>query len=750
MSTTETATQIPSPRRDTGPEEAVDTAIDEACRALHLPTIRSRVQDMAGEAMRQRSSYKDFLADLLEAECGEREERRKLRLVREANQAWSPQMARELDAHIVEHPDALTVPSPHCPGSLPRLLQTLETAGHGQAVTQLACAVCGRAGRKLPRPTPQGRACEWCVSRTELRPCSRCGKSGPIVTRSEEEGAICRSCYTSDRRFIGPCADCARHGTYRLRRRDTSLVALCRPCAGFPDRECVRCGTVSPVQANCAEGPLCHRCYVAPAKLCRKCGQFAQLAKRGKDGEPGICHRCYTFEGVCTVCGRLRDGARSRSRGGAFLCDSCRPRPSHRCGDCGRTKTPSALWPVGYVCSSCYGRRRRTPEPCSLCGVTRVLVGRGDEGGGTCGPCCGTDIDFSCRRCGSPGDILGDGCCVGCVTSDRINDLLTGEDGQIVPALIPLAQALATAPRPRSVLEWLRRSPSARLLATLCAGHAEITHELLDDLPQDAATRHVRDLLVHTRILPPRQEYLNQLELWFRKTAQDLPATHIEVIRPFAEWSVIRDARRRANRGRYSLNAVTVDRNEIRAAIEFMQWLDGQQLQLTCLGQSHLDVWLTEAKTSQRRANITFIRWTNKRGLTQNLEYSGRAKSLPTLFLDDEEHEDQLRRCLTDASLPLELRIVGALITLYGLHLIRIVHLTIDGSTRTSAGPTSPSKRTLCSCRRRWLVSSNSRSPQAGRAPPWDRLPPASIPSSFCPASPPAVLAAQRRCRDNS
>ena len=51
-----------------------------------------------------------------------------------------------------------------------------------------------------------------------------------------------------------------------------------------------------------------------------------------------------------------------------------------------------------------------------------------------------------------------------------------------------------------------------------------------------------------------------------------------------------------------------------------MQWLDGQQLQLTRLTQSHLEVWLTQAKTSQRRANAAFIQWTNKRGLTQNLE----------------------------------------------------------------------------------------------------------------------------------
>jgi hypothetical protein len=33
-------------------------------------------------------------------------------------------------------------------------------------------------------------------------------------------------------------------------------------------------------------------------------------------------------------------------------------------------------------------------------------------------------------------------------------------------------------------------------------------------------------------------------------------------------------------------------------------------------------------------------------------------------FLDDEDQADQLRRCLTDASLPLDVRIAGALIRL--------------------------------------------------------------------------------------
>jgi hypothetical protein len=110
-----------------------------------------------------------------------------------------------------------------------------------------------------------------------------------------------------------------------------------------------------------------------------------------------------------------------------------------------------------------------------------------------------------------------------------------------------------------------------------------------------------------------------------------------------------------------------------------MQWLDSQHTALPSLTQAQLDAWLTEAKPAPLRANAAFIRWTNKRGLTRNLEYPGRPTPMPVLFLDDQEHEDQLRRCLTDTSLPLDVRIVGALVRLYGLHLTRIVNLTSDG-----------------------------------------------------------------------
>jgi hypothetical protein len=76
--------------------EAIDAAIDLACRTLQLPTIRERYDEIAGTALREQASYKHFLADLLGAEVAERTQRRKLRLVRDAGFA-RPKRLEEFD-----------------------------------------------------------------------------------------------------------------------------------------------------------------------------------------------------------------------------------------------------------------------------------------------------------------------------------------------------------------------------------------------------------------------------------------------------------------------------------------------------------------------------------------------------------------------------------------------------------------------------------------------------------------------------
>ncbi|MFD7258902.1 XRE family transcriptional regulator [Streptomyces sp. NPDC059874] len=413
-----------------------------------------------------------------------------------------------------------------------------------------------------------------------------------------------------------------------------------------------------------------------------------RITVRATDHRPVTCDRCYRGPiDECVVCGRRRHGVRVSQRGWAFHCRSCQPRPSRRCDDCGAIRQVKAIWPLGTLCGTCHQRRKRNPEPCSQCSTTRVLAGRTPDGHGLCGPCAGRpDIDFACRRCGFPGDIYADSNCTRCVVTDQVHDLLSVEDGTIAPQLLPLAEALIAVENAWSILDWLRRENSgAKTLPQLATRQDEITHDVLDSLPQDAVTRYVRAVLVATAVLPRRQEHFAQLELWLDSVLEQLPTHQARIIRPFAEWHVVRDARRRAERGRYTAGSASADRTDVRVAIEFLTWLDDHQLDLATVAQEDLDLWLT-AHPTRRRGLSSFIRWTVARRLTAKLSVPPKRNSLPANFLTEDEYDKQLRRCLNDDTLPVEVRIVGALVRLYALPITRILELTTDRFHREEDG----------------------------------------------------------------
>lgn len=77
-------TTTSTPRRRGMTEEAATTAVDQACRMLRLPTIRSQFPETADGAARQQLSYRAFLAELLLAECDDRDRRRSQRRLKAA------------------------------------------------------------------------------------------------------------------------------------------------------------------------------------------------------------------------------------------------------------------------------------------------------------------------------------------------------------------------------------------------------------------------------------------------------------------------------------------------------------------------------------------------------------------------------------------------------------------------------------------------------------------------------------------
>ncbi len=77
-------TTTPTPRRHGITDQAADAAVDQACRLLRLPSIRSQFNDIVATATRDQLSYRAFLAELLLVECDDRARRRSERRIRAA------------------------------------------------------------------------------------------------------------------------------------------------------------------------------------------------------------------------------------------------------------------------------------------------------------------------------------------------------------------------------------------------------------------------------------------------------------------------------------------------------------------------------------------------------------------------------------------------------------------------------------------------------------------------------------------
>jgi hypothetical protein len=74
----------PARRRRGLSAQAADAAVDQACRQLRLPSVRTLFTDMVTTAEKEQLTYQGFLAELLLAECDDRARRRSIRRVKAA------------------------------------------------------------------------------------------------------------------------------------------------------------------------------------------------------------------------------------------------------------------------------------------------------------------------------------------------------------------------------------------------------------------------------------------------------------------------------------------------------------------------------------------------------------------------------------------------------------------------------------------------------------------------------------------
>lgn len=137
-------------------EPAADAAIDAACRNLRLPTMRGQFPELADAAARDQMTYRRFLAELLMAECDDRNRRRSERRIKAAGFPREKALRTfDFDANSAIDPAAI-----HTLASCDWIRKGLPLCLIGDSGT----------GKSRRRPSRGRRRCPACSRRPPGRP----------------------------------------------------------------------------------------------------------------------------------------------------------------------------------------------------------------------------------------------------------------------------------------------------------------------------------------------------------------------------------------------------------------------------------------------------------------------------------------------------------------------------------------------------------------------------------------------------
>lgn len=432
-----------------------------------------------------------------------------------------PKTLNQVDAYLAAHGDGVLNPDASCPRGLMRLTHVLVADGHA-SVKPPACTNCQQRV-SLTAIGPTGRICGRCRDLDRSFTCARCAKTSVSRRVNLPDGPVCTNCYSRDPLSRKECSICGR-----LRPRARRLVdggVLCPTCAPPRLYTCSGCGQRRRAPYVASEGRICTNCY-AKASTVWVCGLCGATRRRQSSSVLGP-HLCGTCRAITT---RTYSGIRS-------------PHSKSTCAFCRQRRVVARHWPAGPVCTPCVRKAKMYPSPCAACGQQAVLIGFDPDERQICGPCSGSTLDYRCANCGQPG-IRAHNRCSRCHTAELLHNALAGPDGQIPAQLKPLADALANANDPRSVAVWLGKSAAAELLMNLARTGQTITHHALDQLPPGGHVNYVREILVRTAVLTPRNEYLERIEPWVDRHLANYPAEHARLVRSYTIWYLLHRARR--------------------------------------------------------------------------------------------------------------------------------------------------------------------------------------------------------------
>ena len=475
---------------------------------------------------------------------------------------------------------------------------------------------------------------------------------------------------------VPACAVCARTDRPLNVAEDGGV---CRRCAHRRSATpCTRCGVTKPVAFYAADGqPICERCrrHERGHRPCGVCGNTASIALRARDGEPDVCVNCYRLpEAVCSCCACRRPCNHANTA--QPLCPPCTPRSTAICARCGRDRPPTVRWPEGPLCDTCYTTALRSRARCEGCGNLRRLVTPPGPDATTCADCAGVPASHICADCGVEDKLYERNRCSACSLRRRTTILLRGDNDEIPAQFRGVYDAIVTTTTPRSALNWLRKGTGAALLAEVATGRLALTHEALDTHPRPHAADYLRHVLVANGALPARDEGVTRTERW----ATDLIATLAtpqdrRLAKAYSTWRVLRRLRRGAAQHPRPRTYTATAHVRLRAAVDFLTWLNGQNLALADCRQSDVDLWLETGPSASSVRD--FLLWAGEHKHCRALHVAPPPRNNGAAT-EPERRWEQIARLLHDQTIDLTDRVTGCMLLLYGQHLSRIAAMTTD------------------------------------------------------------------------
>jgi hypothetical protein len=340
-----------------------------------------------------------------------------------------------------------------------------------------------------------------------------------------------------------------------------------------------------------------------------------------------------------------------------------------------------------------------------------------------CSDCAGVPAHHVCGRCGEETAPYHRGLCPGCVTSDRLSELLGDETARRERGLEGLFWLLLSVRSIKDRPRWLRESPIVPLLSELGRGELKLTHEALDAHPSRQAARRLEHLLVAAGALPSRDPALARLEEWIEQHLAG--SDHESQLRPFANWTVLRRYRRRSQQAPLNLGELGRAKAELVSGTAFLDWLSERGRQLEQCTQADVDAWLTGPRKDRYVAR-RFARWAMAQKLMARLEFPAGQRGGTTPPIIHHDPRDLARGLLEDLEIPSRDRVAAILVAIYAQPIIRVARLTIDRITITNTTTTITLARTsvtlparVADTIRSWLSEREAGMPPLATPSPW-------------------------------